>query len=96
MTALAWFDWVGFAGVGCVLGAYLALTLGKLSAARPPYLLLNAIGSALLLVSLAFAFNLSAVVIQVFWIAISVIGLARYARGRSRGRAAAIDPTTEK
>jgi hypothetical protein len=84
MEGYGWYDLVGNVGVALVLSAYLGLTLGRLASDRPPYLLLNLVGSALLLVSLAFAFNLSAVLIQVFWIAISLIGLARWFRARRR------------
>lgn len=84
MSGYAWYDLVGNVGVAMVLAAYLGLTLGKLASDRPPYLLLNLAGSALLLVSLAYAFNLSAVLIQVFWIAISLIGLGRWLVRRHR------------
>jgi hypothetical protein len=84
MAGYAWYDLVGNIGVVLVLAAYLGLTLGKLAGDRPTYLLLNLAGSALLLVSLVFAFNLSAVVIQVFWIAISLLGLGRWLHRRHR------------
>jgi hypothetical protein len=87
MGNYAWYDLVGNVGVALVLAAYLGLTLGKLASDRPPYLLLNLAGSALLLVSLVFAFNLSAVLIQVFWIAISLVGLGRWLVRRRRSSA---------
>jgi hypothetical protein len=88
MEGYGWYDLVGNVGVALVLSAYLGLTLGRLASDRPPYLLLNLVGSALLLVSLAFAFNLSAVLIQVFWIAISLIGLGRWLYRHRRGSSA--------
>ena len=84
MSGYQWYDFVGNLGVAMVLGAYLGLTLNKLRAGEPLYLLLNLIGSGLLLVSLLFAFNLSAMIIQVFWIAISLVGLARWRMSRPR------------
>ncbi len=89
MGNYAWYDLVGNIGVALVLAAYLGLTLGRLASDRPPYLLLNLAGSILLLVSLIFAFNLSAVLIQVFWITISLIGLARWGHRRGRESSAA-------
>jgi uncharacterized protein (DUF983 family) len=84
MGSYAWYDLVGNIGVALVLAAYLGLTLGRFAGDRPPYLLLNLVGSVLLLVSLVFAFNLSAVLIQVFWIVISLIGLGRFLYRRRR------------
>lgn len=87
MASYAWYDLVGNIGVALVLAAYLGLTLGKLASDRPTYLAMNLVGSLLLLVSLVFAFNLSAVLIQVFWIAISLVGLGRWALCRRRASA---------
>jgi hypothetical protein len=85
MGSYHWYDLVGNIGVALVLAAYLGLTLGKLASDRPAYLAMNLVGSLLLLVSLTFAFNLSAVLIQVFWIAISLVGLGRWAIRRRQG-----------
>jgi len=43
---------------------------------------LNAVGAALIAVSLLVDFNLSAFLIEVFWVAISLIGIQRWWRAR--------------
>jgi hypothetical protein len=81
-------DLVGNAGVAIIVGTYLALQLERLASTTLVYSVLNAIGAALIAASLLFRFNLSAFVIEVFWIAISLVGIARWWRARrSRARA---------
>jgi hypothetical protein len=72
-----WSDAVGIAGVAAVLLAYLLLQSGRLPSEAPGYSLLNLAGALAILVSLFYAFNLSSVVIQLAWIAISLYGLKR-------------------
>jgi hypothetical protein len=66
---------IGLLGDGFVLVAYSMLHLRKLKAESFAYSFLNAIGAALVLFSLYFAWNLPAVVIESSWVAISVYGL---------------------
>lgn len=70
-------DIVGNAGVACILGSYLAAQTDRLNPRGDAYLVVNGVGSALVLYSLLYAYNQSAFVIQCAWIAISVVGLAR-------------------
>ncbi len=79
---IAWHDVAGLAGVALVLVAYLLVQTRHLDARRPAYLLVNALGAMFVLVSLAYAFNLSAFVIQCAWIVISAYGLVRWWRDR--------------
>lgn len=72
-----WFDLAGFIGVVLMVIAYLLLQLNKLSSAAPSYSLLNALGAALVIISLLFDFNLSAFLMEAFWFLISVFGLLR-------------------
>ena len=72
-----WYDILGLIGVALILGAYLALQLGRLSPENPAYSTLNAGGAGLILVSLVFDFNLSAAVIETAWLFISLIGLIK-------------------
>ena len=72
------FEIAGMLGVAFYLGSYAALQLGYLNGQGYAYATLNTIAAALVLVSLTYAFNLSSVIIQVSWILIGVIGMARY------------------
>ena len=71
------FDLAGFIGVLLIVIAYLLLQLDKLPSSSPRYSLLNAGGALLIIVSLIFAFNLSAFIVEVFWFLISLLGLWR-------------------
>lgn len=57
--------------------AYLLLQLEKLSSAAVSYLALNAIGAVLVIISLTVRFNLSAFLMEAFWLLISLFGLAK-------------------
>jgi hypothetical protein len=71
-------DLAGNIGVAIIVGTYLALQLERIRSTTLSYSLLNAVGATLIAVSLLFRFNLSAFVIEVFWIAISLVGVARW------------------
>ncbi|MGH8427213.1 MAG: CBU_0592 family membrane protein [Gammaproteobacteria bacterium] len=77
MTAASAANVVGLGGAAAVLAAYLLLLTGKLRRSQRSFLLLNAFGSAGILCSLAFRFNLSATLIEAAWFAISIYGFAR-------------------
>lgn len=79
-----WADAVGNLGVLLVLGAYLGLQIGRLDSRGALYSACNAAGAVLLLVSLTVNFNLSSVIIEIFWLAISLVGLWRYWRRTGR------------
>lgn len=79
-----WYDWVGMAGVAAILVAYLGLQLGRLDGRSLRYAAANALGAFLVLVSLCFDFNLSAFIVEGFWMAISLLGVARGLRTRLR------------
>ena len=61
------FDLAGFIGVLLIVVAYLLLHLDKLPSSSPRYSLLNAGGALLIIVSLIFAFNLSAFIVEAFY-----------------------------
>jgi len=86
------FDLAGFIGVLLIVVAYLLLQLDKLPSSSPRYSLLNAVGALLIMVSLMFAFNLSAFVMEAFWFLISLFGLWRSLISRKNSqRSAGID-----
>jgi hypothetical protein len=80
---------VGNAGVLLIVSSYLLVQIRRMSAVNPPYILLNGLGALLILYSLWFDFNLSAFLIEVIWLLISLLGLGRYYLERRRESAGA-------
>ena len=80
----SWFDLVGNIGVLLMVVAYLLLQLEKLSSSAVSYLLLNTVGALMVIVSLTFRFNLSAFLMEAFWLLISLFGLAKPLISRTR------------
>lgn len=75
---------IGNLGVVMIVGSYFLVQIGKMSATGLFYTLLNGIGAAFIMVSLYFDFNLSAFIVEVFWILISLVGMARIFLQRRR------------
>ena len=74
-TDLQWHDWLGSLGVLIIVAAYLWLQIGRIAGQNVVFSGANLLGSMLILVSLYFNFNFSAVLIEIFWIIISLFGL---------------------
>lgn len=70
-------DIVGYVGVALVVGTYFLSQVGKMDSTRTLYPALNAVGAMLILYSLAHRPNPPSIVIEFFWLAISVVGLVR-------------------
>ena len=83
MISLHWYDWAGLLGVALTLVAFYLLQGGRLRGDGLSYQLMNAFGALAVLVSLLFAFNLSAFVLEGLWLAISIYGIVRGRRARS-------------
>jgi hypothetical protein len=81
-----WHDLVGNLGVLLVLMTYLLLQMGRMEMRHPAYSGINAAGAMLILVSLAYNFNLSSFVIEIVWLLISLYGLVRWRREAIRFR----------
>jgi len=77
-----WHNVVGMIGVAMIVVSYALLQGGYLRAEQARYSLANAAGAALVLCSLVYDFNLSAFVIEFFWLVISLYGLWRARPGR--------------
>lgn len=75
-------DILGVVGVGLILIAYAGATTGRLDPKQAPALGLNLVGALLILWSLYFDFNLSAVLMEGAWALVALIGLARLAFAR--------------
>lgn len=78
-------DFVGNVGVVVLMVTYLLLQLNRLQSNDLAYSLLNAIGAALIVLSLLVNFNLSAFLMEVFWVLISFVGIYRYFRLKAAG-----------
>ena len=70
-------DFVGNIGVLVLMVAYLLLQLGKLKHGLV-YSVVNAVGASFVVLSLLTNFNLSAFLMEAFWVLISVIGIVRH------------------
>ena len=73
-------DFVGNVGVAMIVVTYLLLQLDKLRSSDLAYSVLNALGASLIVASLIVDFNLSALLMEVFWVLISFVGIYRYFR----------------
>lgn len=81
MTHLDWASMVGFVGTACIIGAYAYLTYKD----EPnPFILhgTNLTGAALLTVSLLVHTNWPSLVLEGFWAAIAIWGLAKALKSR--------------
>ena len=78
MPELGLYDIAGVIGSVIVIIAYFATQAGWFSANDPRFAWANLVGAVLIIVSLAMDWNLAAFVMEIFWILISVYGLARY------------------
>jgi len=75
---------IGLAGVAIEIAAYALVATGRWRSTQPRYQIINIVGTAMILYSLLFAWNLPSVVAQIIWIIFSIIGLARGLRMRRR------------
>lgn len=73
-------NYVGMTGVIIILIAYFLLSTGRWIADSLKFQLLNFIGAWLILYSLYFHWNFSSVVIEIAWVAISLVGIYRAAK----------------
>jgi hypothetical protein len=79
---MQWYDILGTLGVMSIIVAFAAVQSGRLAPTRLSYSLMNLIGAILILVSLSFNFNLASVVIEIFWILISLWGIVSWIKTR--------------
>jgi hypothetical protein len=77
-------DLFGLVGSAIVIVAYFANVQGMMRADGWPYYVANIAGAGLILISLIFAWNLPAAVVEIFWGAISIYGVARAALKKAK------------
>ena len=76
-------DAIGMTGTFLVVIAYYLLQLERIDPKGLSYNIFNLTGAVCLLFSLYFKFNLASVVIEIFWIGASIIGLWKYLQRRT-------------
>lgn len=74
----AWHDILGTLGVAIILVAYVLLQIDRLRSDHPAYSLMNAVGAAMILVSLWHDFNFSSFLMEFFWLLVSLFGIGKY------------------
>lgn len=82
LSEMTMIDWLGVLGSFLIAGAYLAVSRGWVDAERPAFNLMNLVGAGLILWSLWYRPNAGAILIEVLWILIAVMALARWALSR--------------
>ena len=75
---MSWYDILGTLGVAIIILTYVLLQIERVRSDQLVYSLLNAIGASLILVSLYFDFNMPSVVVEFFWLVISLFGIGKY------------------
>ena len=76
------FDIIGNLGVGLILLAYALITYNKVKNDTYTYLGMNGVGATFVLISLLVEFNLSAFVLELAWVLISLVGIVKLAMQR--------------
>jgi ABC-type amino acid transport system permease subunit len=77
-------QWIGLLGTALILGTYLMLQLKRISSEQLAYSVLNGVGALMLVFSLCFNFNLAAFIVEVFWAAISAVGIVQHFKAREK------------
>ena len=86
MTDLTWADLIGSIGTLIVVAAYFATQIRYINSEDLLFPAANLGGSILIAYSLIFSFNLASALMEIFWIAISILGIVQAFRAK-RGKA---------
>ncbi len=86
MSHLSLVDFVGLTGAALIVVTYFLLQAGRLDARSLRFSVFNALGAAAIIVSLLYEFNLSAFLIEAFWLLISLYGVYGALRRRAQVR----------
>jgi len=71
-------DVIGTIGVFIIVVTYFLLQIEKISSKSLSFSVLNVLGSLLIFYSLMYNWNLASVLIEFFWILISLFGVYKY------------------
>jgi len=75
-------DFIGNIGVFLIIFSYLLLQLKKIESGNIKYSLMNLFGASFVIISLLDNFNISAFVVEGFWVIISGIGIYNFLKSR--------------
>jgi hypothetical protein len=89
---MAWYDGIGSIGVALIILAYAAVQVRRMKPEQLSYSVMNMVGATLILVSLRYNFNLASVIIEIFWIMISLWGIVLWFKNRSQPSESASSP----
>ena len=77
-----WHDILGNIGVASIIITYLLLQMERIESSSYKYSVLNALGALFVIISLMYEFNMSAFIMEGFWVLISLLGIIRQWRFR--------------
>lgn len=86
LNTLSWPDAVGTAGTIITVGAYFATQMRYINSDDLAFPLINLVGSLMISFSLYYSFNFASSLMEVFWIAISLLGIVQWLRLKRRQR----------
>jgi hypothetical protein len=75
MSEITIADGVGMLGAALIVIAYFLLQAGRLDSRSLLFSIVNGFGAAAIIFSLIYEFNLSAMAMELFWLAISLYGI---------------------
>ena len=78
------YDLIGSIGVAIIIITYIFLQFEKIESKNLLYSVLNSVGAGLIIISLYFDFNLSAFIVEFFWLLLSLFGIGKYFWKRNR------------
>ncbi|MDA7848064.1 hypothetical protein N8972_01100 [Sulfurospirillum sp.] len=81
------YDFIGIFGVSLILIAYGLVQMDRLPVKNIYYSVLNALGAFFIIVSLLIDFNLSAFLMEFFWLVFSIAGIYKYLKNRHSNNA---------
>ena len=79
----SFYDFLGNIGAGLIIIMYLLLQLKKVKSDSYAYSMLNAVGAGFIILSLLADFNLSAFIIEFFWLLVSLFGIYNWKKQHS-------------
>ncbi len=77
------YDFIGICGVALILIVYAMVQTDKLSVKNIYYSVFNALGALLIIISLLVDFNLSAFLMEFFWLIFSLAGIYKYFKNKN-------------